>query len=75
MRNGKWWNFWTLRKVIINNTGVSYGEPSISAAIRDLRKVPQRVKFNLPMEGEVIEKRRMFNSKGYEYKLIGVENE
>ena len=72
MSNGNWWTFWNLQQVIKHKTSVLYGEPSISAAIRELRKEPHRVKYNLPMLGEVVEKRRMFNRKGYEYKLIGV---
>ena len=34
-----------------------------------LEKKPQRVKYDLPLYGEIVEKKRMFNSKGYEYKL------
>lgn len=70
MRNGKWWTFWKLQQTIKNKTGKFYGEPSISAAIRDLRKEPQREKYKLKPYGEVIEKRRLFNSNGYEYKLL-----
>lgn len=76
MRNRRWWTFWDLQRVILRNTGVYYGEPSISAAIRELRKEPFRIKYNFPMHGEVVDRRRKPNSKGYEYKLIGVsENE
>ena len=70
MRNGKWWTFWKLQEKIKSKTGKFYGEPSISAAIRDLRKIPQRKKYKLELNGEIVEKRRMFNSNGYEYKLI-----
>lgn len=69
MKDGKWWTFWTIQQKIKDKIGIFYGEPSISAAIRDLRKEPQRVKYNLPLHGEIVEKKRMFNSKGYEYKL------
>tara|TARA_R100000773_G_scaffold752_5_gene1344 strand:+ start:2062 stop:2349 length:288 start_codon:yes stop_codon:yes gene_type:complete len=67
--NGKWWTFWDLQKTIREKVGRLYGEPSISAAIRDIRKIPQRNKYNLPMTGEVIDKRRIEGGKGYEYKL------
>lgn len=69
MKDGKWWTFWKLQQKIKDKTGNFFGEPSISAAIRDLRKEPQRVKYDLPLYGEIVEKKRMFNSKGYEYKL------
>jgi len=74
MRDNGWWTFWKLQQKIKDKTGVFYGEPSISAAIRDLRKEPQRKKYNLANFGEVVEKRKMFNSKGFEYKLIGEKN-
>ena len=70
MQDGKWWTFWTIQQKIKAKIGIYYGEPSISAAIRDLRKEPQREKYNLEPTGEVVIKRRMFKSKGYEYKLI-----
>ena len=70
MRNGNYWTFWQLQQTIKAKVGIYYGEPSISAAIRDLRKQPQREKYNLKPLGEVVIKKRMFNSKGYEYKLI-----
>jgi transposase len=74
MRDNGWWTFWKLQQKIKDKTGVFYGEPSISAAIRDLRKEPQRKKYNLANFGEVVEKRKIFNSKGFEYKLIGEKN-
>ena len=74
MRDGCWWTFWELQEVIKTKTGKFYGEPSISAAIRDLRKAPYRLKYGLQSSGETIEKRRIINGKGYKYKLIGVKN-
>jgi len=47
-----------------------YGEPTISACIRNMRKDKCRDAYELPKYGEVIEKRKRHNSKGYEYKLI-----
>jgi hypothetical protein len=70
MRNGEWWTFWSLQQSIKHKTDVFYGEPTISAAIRNLRKEPARFKYNLPRIGEVVMKRKKFNSKGFEYKLI-----
>tara|TARA_R110001592_G_scaffold24414_1_gene94205 strand:- start:2128 stop:2400 length:273 start_codon:yes stop_codon:yes gene_type:complete len=76
MKNEDWWTFWKLQQKIKSKTGTFYGEPSISAAIRELRKEPQRKKYDLANFGEVVEKRNMFNSKGFEYKLIiGEKNE
>jgi len=75
MKNGGWWTFWKLQQQIKSKTGTFYGEPSISAAIRDLRKEPQREKYGLAKYGEVVEKRTMFNSRGFEYKLIGEKND
>ena len=70
MRNGEWWTFWKLQQKIKSKTDTFYGEPSISAAIRDLRKDPQREKYKLTRYGEVVEKRKQFNGNGFEYKLI-----
>ena len=75
MRNGEWWTFWSLQQSIKHKTDVFYGEPTISAAIRNLRKEPARVKYNLISTGEVVEKRKQFNGNGFEYKLTGVKND
>ena len=63
MRDGKWWTFWKLQQKIKSRVGIYYGEPSISAAIRDLRKAPQREKYDLEPFGEVVIKKKMFNSE------------
>mgnify|MGYP003150067181 FL=1 len=39
MRNGRWWTFWDLQKTIKERTGKFYGEPTISASIRNLIKI------------------------------------
>lgn len=71
LKNGQWWTFWDLQKVIKDNTDNYFGEPSISASIRNMRKNDRREKFGLKKYGEVIQRRRIGNgSKGYEYKLI-----
>lgn len=70
MSNGKFWTFWELRDCIQKNTGIYYGEPTISAAIRNLRKEPARKKYNLCLVDEVVVKKRITGKKGYQYKLI-----
>ena len=67
---GEWMNFWTISERILNTVNRKYGEPTISASIRNMRKDHCREAYELPKYGEVIKKRRMFNSKGYEYRLI-----
>ena len=68
MRNGKWWTFWNLQQVISEKTGKFYGEPTISAAIRNLRKVQCIEDYDL--HDSTIEKRRIDNSRGYEYRIV-----
>jgi hypothetical protein len=76
MKNGKtWWTYWDLQRVIKNKCGTLYGEPSISAAIRNMRKDKQKEKYGLK-KVDPIESRRRMNIdgkklKGYEFKLIG----
>ena len=70
MRNGDWWTFWDLQKTIKLKTGKFYGEPSISASIRELRKSHARDKYNLPKTGEIVERKKISGGKGYKYKLI-----
>ena len=67
MKDGKWWTYWTLQKVIKERTGTFYGEPSISAAIRNLRKDKQKEKYRLPDDAVIREK--ITNQKGYKYRL------
>ena len=75
LRNGEWWTFWDLQRVIKENTNKFYGEPTISASIRNMRKDDRREKFGLRKYGEVIEKQRIPNGgKGYQYKLIMEKN-
>jgi len=71
MRNGSsYWTFWELQSAIKEKIGTFYGEPSISAAIRNLRKPDRRAKYNLPPYGEVIERKRRITGRGFKYKLI-----
>ena len=62
--------FWEIQQMINQNTGKFFGEPSISAAIRDLRNEGPRSKYELHPYNEVVEKRRRKGSKAYEYKLV-----
>jgi len=55
-----------------------YGENTIAACVRNMRKARCRESYNLPldMNTEVIVKRKRHNSRGYEYKFaIGEQNE
>ena len=70
MRNGDWWTYWDLQSVIKDNTGKLYGEPTISAGIRNFRKTEYRKKFGLPMIGEVVYMKSRKPNKGYKFKLI-----
>ena len=74
MGDEKWWTFWELQSHIENMTGRFYGEPSLSAAIRDLRKDRFRRRYGLPLVGEVVVKQRIPYKKGYQYRLIKGEN-
>lgn len=70
MRSGMWYTFWELQSIIKEKSDNFYGEPSISAAIRNLRKTRCRIKYKLPMDGEVVERKRRKSGKGYKYRLI-----
>lgn len=72
MRNGNWWTYWDLQRVIKTNTGTFYNENSISASIRNFRKDHVRSKYQLSLQCEKLEKRRIENKKGWEFRLIGV---
>jgi hypothetical protein len=69
MSNFSWWTYWDLQDGISKKFGKFYGEPSISAGIRNLRKVDYRLKFGLPLEVEVIDKERIPEGKGYRFCL------
>jgi len=65
----RYWSFWDLQARIHRKVGTFYGEPSISAALRNLRKKEARAKYGLPKFGEIVLKRRIQGSKGYEYRI------
>lgn len=70
LRDGKFWTFWELQATIKEKTGKFYGEPTISAGIRNMRKDYCRSKYDLTPYGEIIEKKRLDTGKGYKYRLI-----
>lgn len=74
MQDGRWWTFWDLQAIIKEKAGKFYGEPSISAGIRDFRKMPFRLKYDLPLTAEVVERKRITGGKGYKYRLVRREN-
>ena len=61
MSNGQWWTFWELQDIIKKNVGKFYGEPTISASIRELRKSEQRKKYGLPLNGEIVIRKKIQN--------------
>ena len=69
MSNFQPWEFWRLQRAISEKFDKWYGEPSISAAIRDLRKPDARERYNLPPTGEVVIKEKRPNGGGYQYRL------
>ena len=73
MRDGKWWTFWELQSTIKEKAGKFYGEPTISASIRNMRKDYCREKYGLPRSDEVIFKKRIPNGKGWIYRLVNNE--
>lgn len=72
MRKGEWWTYWDLSQMIQQHFGKKYNDNSISAAMRDFRKLPYKAKYKLP-GGEVLLRRGRINGKGNEYKLITEE--
>ena len=76
MSDGRWWTFWDLQETIQLKTGKFYGEPTISAAIRNMRKPECRERFGLPLDMniEIIDKKRIQGGKGYKYRMIEVSN-
>ena len=71
LSDGRWWTFWEIQDEIKQRTGKFYGEATISAAIRNMRKIDCRERFGFPtdMSVEVIFKKRRTEGKGYKYRL------
>ena len=69
MRDGEWWTFWKLQRVIEEKVR-KYGEPSISAAIRNLSKPEYREKYGFDKYSDVYEKKSIYPiQKGYVYRI------
>lgn len=63
-----WWTFWKLQEAIQKRWGRFYGEPTISAAIREIRKSHFRKKWQIPdFIPDPIAKQRF--GKAYQYRL------
>ena len=71
-KGDRWWTYWDLQQLIKEKTGVFYGEPSISASIRNLRKADRREKFGIDrdLNFDPCPKRRIVGGKGYEFRLL-----
>ena len=69
MRDFNAWTFWGLQRKISEDFGTFYSEATISAAIRQLRKERARIKFDFPQLGEIVQRERIPNKKGYRYRL------
>ena len=52
MSDGKPWTFWELQEEIKRRYDVFYGEPTISAGIRELRRHSSRKKYRLITNNE-----------------------
>lgn len=72
MRNGKKWTYWQLQETIKEKANKFYSENSIGAAVRDLRKMPERKKYNLNtnMAFNTVKKEAITGGKGYTYRLV-----
>jgi len=71
LMNGKWWTFWDLKSEIYDKVGRFYDHTSISASLREIRHLPSRQRYGLPLDMniEVIARRKREDGKGHEYKL------
>ena len=70
LRDGNWWTFWQLQDAIKTKTNTFYGEPSISAAIRNIRKDHYRTRYKIDSSVfDPIERKRISFSRGYKYRL------
>ena len=69
MYDFKPWTFWDLQQTMADKVGQFYGEPTISASIREIRRPSFRKKYKLPDTGEVIIREKRSSGKGYQYRL------
>ena len=75
MSDGRPWTFWGLQEAINHQYNCYYGEPTISAGIRALRRHEKRKRYDLPLSGEVLFKERIPSlggaiARGYQYRLL-----
>ena len=68
MSDQKWWTYWDIQKKIKEKTDIYYSEPTISAAIRNLRKPKYQMKYGLP-SGDIVDLRSRQEGKGNEYRV------
>ena len=69
MYDFKPWTFWDLQQTLANDQGKFFGEPTISASIREIRRPSFRQKYNLPLSGEVVVREKRPSGKGFQYRL------
>ena len=73
MLDGEWWTDWDLQTEIKRRWRF-YSESSINAQRRAVRDDRLRMKYGLPLHGEIIEKRPLGlqpdGRRGYEYRLV-----
>ena len=71
MLDYRWWTFWQLQEAIKDHFGGKfYGEPTISAAIREIRKKDFRMNHGIPNKiPDPVLKRSLSNGSGYQYSL------
>ena len=69
MHEGKWFTTWDLQEEVIRKFNVMWQETSLSAGLRDFRKIKYQEKFGIDLGTDPLEKRKRKNGKGYEYKL------
>lgn len=69
MTNMEKWTFWSLQSAIKEKHGRFFGEPTISQAIRNIRKDYMRERHNLPYDIEVVLREKLESGNGCSYQL------
>ena len=71
MSRGHWWTPEELKFFIANNFKKSCGESGLTAGMRDFRKQEYREKYKLPLDCEVLEKKRAYGKSNlWKYRLV-----
>ena len=70
LKDGRYYTFWEIQAIIHDKTGKFYGEPTISAGIRNMRKDHCRERYGLKKTGGGGGKKGRETGRGYKYKLI-----